>query len=154
MTSQAPIALRVDPGVLTVLEGLLRAVAPEEGCALLIGQRGKEPSTPTSAGGSVWRLERVWPCLNCWPRRQERRRRFALDPREQLLAQRWARTRGLGVLGAAHSHPDGPARPSPTDQALTLAPALMVILGRDGAAAWWLEEGDPQPRPLPWRMED
>ncbi|WP_225867316.1 M67 family metallopeptidase [Cyanobium sp. NIES-981] len=142
----------VDPDLLTVLVRLLTCAAPDEGCALLLGRR-----FPAAAmdGGSLWHLERVWPCLNVWPRPGERGHRFAIDPREQLVAQRWSRPRGLAVLGAAHSHPAGPARPSPTDRALTLAPALMVIVGRDGdPCAWWLEEGEAPPRPLPWRMGD
>ncbi len=35
----------------------------------------------------------------------DRDSRFALDPREQIAAQRWARLRGLEVLGVCHSHP-------------------------------------------------
>ncbi len=136
-----------------MLVRLLTAAAPEEGCALLLGRR--VAAIPAAAAGPLWHVERIWPCLNRWPRQQERQRRFALDPREQLVAQRWARARGLEVLGAAHSHPQGPARPSATDRELTLVPALMVIVAPgEGARAWWLEEGAPQPRPLPWRMED
>jgi hypothetical protein len=69
-----------------------------------------------------------------------------------LLAQRWARQRGVQVLGSAHSHPASPAEPSATDLALAVAPTLMVIrsgLPGAGAAsepagplaglgAWWL----------------
>lgn len=148
MPSDAPTGLGVDPGLLTALAAVLRSAAPEEGCCLLLGSRhgrGRDPR---------WQLQRLWPCLNVWSPPEERQRRFAIDPREQLLAQRWARQRGLQVLGAAHSHPEGAAEPSPTDRELTCAPALMVILGRHGEArAWWLEEGDTQPRQLPWRME-
>ena len=52
-----------------------------------------------------WQVERIWPCLNGWQPMGERSRRFAIDPREQLLAQKWGRARALTVLGAAHSHP-------------------------------------------------
>ncbi|MFQ6538911.1 MULTISPECIES: M67 family metallopeptidase [Aphanothece] len=127
----------------------MTCAAPEEGCALLLGRRG------SPHGAAVpWHGQRIWPCLNTWPEPAERRRRFAIDPREQLLAQKWARQRGLAVLGAAHSHPSGQAVPSPTDCALTLAPALMLILAADGdLAAWWLDDTDRQPQPLPWRMD-
>ncbi len=148
MPSDAPIGLGVDPGLLTALAAVLRSAAPEEGCCLLLGSRHGRGHDPR------WQLQRLWPCLNVWSPPGERQRRFAIDPREQLVAQRWARQRGLQVLGAAHSHPEGAAEPSPTDRALTCAPALMVILNRHGEArAWWLEEGDTQPRQLPWRME-
>jgi proteasome lid subunit RPN8/RPN11 len=148
--STAPIALSIDRGLHTVLVRLLACAAPEEGCALLLGRRLPDAAEDE---GPLWRLERIWPCLNVWPQPETRDRRFAIDPREQLVAQRWSRPRGLAVLGAAHSHPAGAARPSATDRSLTLAPALMVILGADGAPlGWWLPEDGAQPRPLPWRM--
>ncbi len=88
-----PAELRLGRQALTVLEAVLAAAAPDEGCALLLGRR------------DPWRILHVWPCLNVWEPAAERRRRFALDPREQLQAQKWARARGLEVLGSAHSHP-------------------------------------------------
>ena len=137
--------------MLTVLRALVQAAAPDEGCALLLG--GRSPGKVQASAGELWELLLVWPCLNCWPRPEERHRRFALDPREQLVAQRWARTRGMSVLGAAHSHPNGQAIPSETDCALTLAPSLMVIVGAEAdAVAWWLEGEPTQPSRLPWTM--
>jgi proteasome lid subunit RPN8/RPN11 len=151
----APTELRLDHGPLIVLRRVLACAEPEEGCALLLGHRGSGADPGGSRQAGCWQVRRIWPCLNSWPERAERRVRFALDPREQLLAQKWARQRGLSVLGAAHSHPRGPAVPSSTDWALTLRPALMVILGADGRpAAWWLDDTDTQPQPLPWRMGD
>jgi len=143
-----PEAIHLRPRALTLLQRLLALPAPEEGCALLLGRRE----------GGVWRIERIWPCLNVWEPRAERDRRFAVDPREQLHAQKWGRGQGLLLLGSAHSHPAGEPVPSSTDRALTVAPALMLIRGRGaqgGAelACWWLPEEGP-PRPLPWRMED
>lgn len=119
---------------------MLDAAAPQEGCALLLG----------TARSSAWRLLHVWPCCNAWPDPAERRRRFAIDPREQLLAQKWARRHQLSVLGTAHSHPDSPPVPSPTDRALTpLRPMLMLIRGPGGPSrAWWLPEADAVPREL------
>ncbi|MEB3233988.1 MAG: M67 family metallopeptidase [Cyanobacteriota bacterium] len=136
---------------------MLTAARPWEGCALLLGRQGLCPH-----------LQQVWPCLNNWPELAERPRRFALDPREQLLAQRWARSRGLAVLGSAHSHPSSDPTPSALDLALTVAPALVVIAGvgadHRGASPWqwgfwWLAESQalgsaPEPLPLPWTMAD
>lgn len=143
-----------------MLEVVLPAAAPEEGCALLLGRR------------NPWRVDHVWPCLNVWEPSGERRRRFALDPREQLQAQKWARARSLTVLGSAHSHPLSAPVPSALDRSLAFGPTVMLILGQaDGAAApllsvpplsepgawslacWWLPEQGP-PRPLAWRMDD
>jgi proteasome lid subunit RPN8/RPN11 len=118
-----------------VLERTVLAASPDEGCALLIGSR---------RGGTLW-VQRIWPCCNRWEPAAERQRHFQLDPREQLLAQRWVRGRGLQVLGAAHSHPSSPAVPSRSDRERCLGPTLMLI--RSGLAAeaeplraWWLPE--------------
>lgn len=136
----APELIRLHGGALTELEGVLRAAAPEEGCALLLGHRLAE----------IWCLKQVWPCRNAWEPASERRRRFALDPREQLRAQVWARGQSLEVLAAAHSHPTGLAIPSATDRQLTPLPSLMLILGTDGLACWWLEAPEQPPWRLPW----
>jgi proteasome lid subunit RPN8/RPN11 len=161
-----PAELQIDRQALTVLIPVLREPAPREGCALLLGRRlaggGEETGPP-------WRLERIWPCLNVWQPAAERLRRFRLDPREQMQAQRWARRRGLEVLGAAHSHPADAPTPSSTDLTLTTGPTVMLILGQatpgtlaEGAlGCWWIRDGhDPEDpggggaRPLLWRMVD
>jgi [CysO sulfur-carrier protein]-S-L-cysteine hydrolase len=152
---RTPEELGLGRQALTVLEAVLLAAAPEEGCALLLGRR------------DPWHIDRIWPCLNVWEPPPERRRRFALDPREQLQAQKWARARGLTVLGSAHSHPLSAPVPSALDRSLAFAPTLMLILGQAGClaspaasvgeawslACWWLPEHGP-PRPLAWRMDD
>lgn len=165
-----PAGLEIHRQALTVLRRVLAAAEPQEGCALLLGRRLSVPAAAGGPGGRVWRVERVWPALNTWEPFGERRQRFRLDPREQLLAQRWTRERGLEVLGAAHSHPDGVPVPSATDLTLTAGPTLMVILAPpsgggalvEGAlGCWWLDGGgedpgqDPlPPHPLVWRMVD
>ena len=149
MPFQTPERIEASDELLTVLERWFQAAAPEEGCALLIGQRL----------GSLWRLERLWPCRNSWPNPQERCHRFAIDPRELLLAQKWARSRQCELLGSAHSHPTSPPLPSATDLALTAPPALMLIWGPDqpGAAprpvCWWLDEPPAAPQRLQWTMD-
>ena len=143
---------------------MLLAAAPREGCALLLGHHQ----------GTSLLLRRIWPCCNSWQPQEERQHRFLLDPREQLLAQRWARERQLQVLGAAHSHPSSEAVPSSSDLALSCGPALMVIrsglpvaAGTAALRAWWLPDsagwsadsadgpGSPalQPRELPLELE-
>ncbi len=166
MIAVTPAELEIDRQALTVLRRILGEASPREGCALLLGRR-----LPGRVGGAgpLWRLELIWPCLNVWEPPQERTRRFRLDPREQLLAQKWARRRHLEVLGAAHSHPSDAPIPSRTDLALTAGPTLMVILGRADAGnrceaplgCWWLPDSEDSPhpaanapRPLPWRMVD
>ena len=157
MAFQAPEQIGADGRLLTVLRRWLERPsfsAPgdhpvslqEEHCALLLGWRD----------GPFWQLEQLWPCCNVWPEPRERSHRFAIDPREQLLAQQWARRRGLDLLGAAHSHPASPPRPSASDCRLTAALALMLIHGpeRPGqpmeSVCWWLEEPGAEPRRLAW----
>ena len=135
MVAPTPARVRADRHCLIVLEGVLRAAEPLEGCALLLGTQA----------GSTLTLQRIWPCCNGWQPAAERHQRFQLDPREQLLAQRWARQRGLQVLGSAHSHPSSPAVPSATDRRLCLGPTLMLIRSglnttTSALRAWWLLE--------------
>jgi len=148
MVAAKPERLLAGRQCLIVLERVLQAAEPLEGCALLLGQRQ----------GDTLVLQRIWPCCNRWEPAAERGQRFRLDPREQLLAQRWGRERGLQVLGSAHSHPSSPATPSHTDRSLGLGPTLMLIrsgqpsaAGLDAPAAarllaplraWWLLEPD------------
>jgi proteasome lid subunit RPN8/RPN11 len=103
-------------------------------------------------------VQEVWPCCNGWPVPEERGRRFAIDPREQLLAQKWARQHQMAVLGFAHSHPCSPPVPSAIDLAWCVAPALLVIQGLEAPdsevsmACWWIEADGAEPLRLPWRM--
>lgn len=176
-----PGEIRIRRRALTVLQQLLRAALPWEGCALLLGDRVSPAEPPRArsvsppAGGdtgaearssgtdsvaAVWQIGLIWPCLNVWEPTHERPRHFQLDPREQLLAQRWGRERGLRVLGSAHSHPCSAALPSATDLEMAVAPTLLLILSplEDWSpACWWLDvaaDGPPASRLLPWRMVD
>jgi proteasome lid subunit RPN8/RPN11 len=154
---------------LTVLRRLCLAAEPQEACALLLGGRAVAAPDPSPGGDAppAWEphpedleIRTVWPCLNIWEPASERPRRFLLDPREQLLAQRWARERELQVIGSAHSHPASAAVPSATDLDLACLPTLQLILSplQDWVpACWWLEEqpdGAATARPLRWRMVD
>ncbi|QEY32159.1 M67 family peptidase [Synechococcus sp. RSCCF101] len=147
-----PAAVLLPLECLRILRRLLAAASPEEGCCLLLS-----PVDPS--GRDAVLLEALWPCRNVQQPPSARQRHFLVDPREQLLAQRWARGRGLRLVGHAHSHPAGPAVSSPLDRAMALHPALVLIWAggqpaRDGLRAWWLEpaagEGpSPSPRPVP-----
>jgi proteasome lid subunit RPN8/RPN11 len=153
MAFDPPGEILLDCEALTLLARVLEAVAPEEGCALLLGE--------AQAGGAgcppLWRVRRLWPTLNTWEPAAERCQRFRIDPREHLLAQKWARESGWSVLGSVHSHPGSAPIPSAIDRALAELPTLMLIRGLEGDAAalrcWWLDP-PAEPRPLPWKMVD
>ena len=169
MDPVSPEEIRIGRQALTVLWADLSRAEPHEGCALLLGLME----------GPSWTIRQIWPCSNVWEPVPERHQRFAIDPREQLTAQRWGRQHGWRVLGSAHSHPFSAPVPSATDRQLAFGPTLMLILGlapeaeRDGdpqallrqpglsqergLAAWWLA-AEPEVqgacRRLGWRMED
>jgi len=150
----APKTIEFENDWLFILSKTLLTASPEEGCALLIGEH-RFPNTSKTA--IHWVVKVVWQCRNTWKPGMvnlgessnagkdgkkiipSKRNRFALDPREQITAQRWARKRNLKVLGSAHSHPLGKAIPSATDLEWTTSPQLMVIIGKHGEAkAWWM----------------
>jgi len=73
------------------------------------------------------------------------RHRYLIDPREQLRVEKEARADGLDVIGAYHSHPDSPAKPSEYDRAhawpLYVYVIVSVMHGKAGdVKAWSLHE--------------
>ncbi len=76
---------------------------PHECCGILLGTRAAE----------VREVRASVPCGNA--EADSPRRRYSIDPREIIGIQRDARERGLEIVGFYHSHPDHPARWSPTD---------------------------------------
>ena len=156
-----PCRLCIDLDCLMILRTSLGAAAPEEGCALLLGEATPEISVRV-----------VWPCCNVWlpgfpgfghalEERDDqdsinpsRRSRFALDPMEQIAAQRWSRRKGLQVLGSAHSHPGGQPVPSELDRRWAISEGVMIIdAGAAGLRAWWLHGASGQ-QPSPLSMVD
>ena len=62
-------------------------------------------------------------------------RAFELDPPALFAALRAERAGGAGVIGHYHSHPVGPAAPSPRDAAAARG-GLWLILGGGEARLW------------------
>lgn len=85
---------------------------PHECCGVLLGT--VLPGTLPGAGAARTATLAIR-CGN--ERRDQPERRYAIDPRELLRAQKVARERGEEIVGFYHSHPDHPARPSATDLA-------------------------------------
>lgn len=78
---------------------------PEECCGLLIGRLSED--------GSKHVLE-VYPISNA--REEEaRHNRSLILPEEYMRGERYARSKGLDIVGNYHSHPDHPAVPSAFD---------------------------------------
>ncbi len=78
---------------------------PHECCGILLGRLEGETRT----------VEAVLRAGNT--RSDSPHNRYHIDPGELVAAQRRAREQGLDIVGFYHSHPDHPARWSPTDLA-------------------------------------
>ena len=139
----------------SVLSRFLKAAEPEEGCAILIGQKKISRTNEKN----FWEVQHIWNCRNIWGERDSqlinqttrtshhqinvnssKRNRFEIDPREQISSQKWARKNNLEVLCFAHSHPLSKNIPSKMDLFLHQSPGLMVISNKNGnLKAWWIK---------------
>jgi proteasome lid subunit RPN8/RPN11 len=54
--------------------------------------------------------------------------RYDIDPKDQIRIQREGRERGEDIIGYYHSHPDHPARWSPTDLAKAHWPGYSYVI--------------------------
>jgi proteasome lid subunit RPN8/RPN11 len=102
--------LRVPKGIWAEMITHARGEAPNECCGLLAGNEE--------------RVAQIYPIQNLPsddPRvtdlkvPADRRFRYIMDPKEQLLAFKKMRQSGVELLGIYHSHPHSPAYPSETD---------------------------------------
>lgn len=113
---------------------------PRECCGLLVGR--------IEDGGRTRVVELTYPVENAFEEEGERYHRMAISPLDYARAERAHASRGLGVVGNYHSHPDHPAVPSRFDLE-HLAPwptmSYIVVSVRGGRAAelrsWELEPG-------------
>jgi proteasome lid subunit RPN8/RPN11 len=109
--------------------------APIEACGLLLGSNG--------------RIVRCLPMANA----EKREDHFTFDPEEQWAAYKLAEKEGLDIIGVYHSHPTGPAQPSPEDVRLAYDPNLLNVIvslreGRRTIRAFYIEEGRVREEPL------
>jgi proteasome lid subunit RPN8/RPN11 len=63
--------------------------------------------------------------------RENRKRRFEIDPPEYMKAEAYAEEQGLTLLGVYHSHPDHPAVPSEHDRKQAMPYFSYVIISLD-----------------------
>jgi len=108
---------------------------PREACGLLLGRVDGTRTVVVEA-------------LEAGNLAAEARARFELDPGDHLAAERRAEALGLAVVGAWHSHPDQPARPSEADRAAAVAGWCQVIVGVTAAGAGALGAWRPVGRRL------
>ena len=98
---------------------------PQECCGVLLGLRA----------GDVREVRAAIPCTNA--RFDSPETRYSIDPRELVRIQRDAREKGLEIVGFFHSHPDHPARWSPTDldEAHWIACSYLILSVEQGRVA-------------------
>ena len=123
---------------MTALNGAARAALPHEACALLLGVR-------ETAGVRITDVALSPNVTNGDPARS-----FEIDPSLHVRLQKAARTGGPALVGVWHSHPTGPARPSPDDRSrsvmggwvwlITAIPAGDTGTDLETGAFWAMEE--------------
>tara|TARA_B100000700_G_scaffold255868_1_gene288841 strand:- start:2303 stop:2815 length:513 start_codon:yes stop_codon:yes gene_type:complete len=139
-----------------VLCRFLKAAEPEEGCAILIGNK---KSSGADNKKNFWEIKYIWKSSNIWGQQESKlidqnpislhdqintklskTNRFEIDAKDQITAQKWARKNNLEILCCAHSHPLGKNRPSQIDLLWHKSPGLMVIANKHGnLKAWWIK---------------
>lgn len=102
--------LRIRRSALDDVIAHARAEVPNECCGLLLGDRES--------------IDRVMRARNV----RQSPTQYEVDPADHFAAIRLARATGQLVLGAYHSHPRGPLRPSSTDAAELNDPTLIHLI--------------------------
>ncbi len=93
--------------------------------------------------GDLRTITSVVPIVNS--KEGDQRRRFEVNPKDYLAAERYALTHDLTLLGVYHSHPDHPAAPSVHDLAQAMPFFSYIIVGVNKGVArsftsWLLDE--------------
>jgi proteasome lid subunit RPN8/RPN11 len=96
----------------------VRSVLPEEACGFVAGRDGFAAA--------------ILPVTN----QLHSPVRFQMEPQQQLKAMMWIDENGLEILAIYHSHPSGPAMPSPTDIAEFYFPEAFCMIVSPGGVEW------------------
>lgn len=130
------MGLRVLSDVLSAMEAHARSAFPDECCGLIRGTGDLVDDVRAAANVAA-----------------DPRRHFEIDPQELVDAHRAERAGGPRVIGYYHSHPDGAAQPSATDQALAAGDGrIWAIVGQAGITFW--RDGEQGFEPLSYTVQD
>ncbi len=111
--------LRLPPELVEMMTRHASACLPEEACGLLGGRNG--------TARLVIRVENALHSA----------RAYRMDAVQQWMAFRALDEQGLDLLAIFHSHPQGPAEPSPTDVEQFAYPGVAtLILSPAGGGDW------------------
>ncbi|MDQ6963335.1 MAG: M67 family metallopeptidase [Mariprofundales bacterium] len=130
-----PNCALIADGVLSTITQAGCAGYPYEVCGLLIG------STTPSGDWSISEARQVDNVS-----RERVADRFLLDPVGYKQIDSELRSSSLDIIGVFHSHPDCPARPSPTDCEAAweglLYPIVSICQGESAETLWWTLSSD------------
>jgi len=132
----APECLSITQAGINLINREVEAGYPLEVCGLLVGQQDHEG----------WQVSDVRPVTNLNTDRAADR--FQLDPAAYQSIDRELRGSENEIIGVYHSHPDCPAKPSPTDMASAWEgfayPIISVCDGRVSEMHCWMvnQSGD------------
>ncbi len=124
------------PDALQTMQAIAAKGYPDEVCGLLIGK----------GNAQGWQVAEVRQVANI---NQERAAdRFQLDPAGYQAIDSELRGSGLEIIGVFHSHPDCPAKPSPTDLSNAwegfVYPIVSVVRGQVAEVRCWVLSDDMQ----------
>jgi desampylase len=122
-----PLPVAVPGSVADAILAHAAAAAPREACGLLVGRDAVVERAVAARNVAVEPT------------------RYEVAPEDHFTAVRAARSDGLEVIGAYHSHPASPAVPSPTDRDAAFGGFLFVIASpvpRPHLRAWELRHGN------------
>jgi len=129
--------VRIRNEVIGKIKAEAQAAYPYECCGFLLGPAGNCEKPRTIMAIQAVPNEREGEAAH---------RRFSIEPRAFLAAERKAEEKGWDVIGIYHSHPDHPAKPSAYDleQALPWYTYVIVSVqkGAAGEPTAWLLEAD------------
>jgi proteasome lid subunit RPN8/RPN11 len=110
----------ISAAALSAIRAEAERAYPHEGCGALLGTDEDE-------------IREAPPLAN---REGDRPRvRFDVSPLDYVEVEEAAEARGFKLLGFWHSHPDHPARPSPTDREFAWDGFLTLVIAVEGGSA-------------------
>ncbi len=128
---------------------------PHECCGLLLGIKSQTIDDISHIVVELWPTQNAWTveaaALTESPHTFTSTRRYWIDPKDMLAAQRYAQHHQFDIIGIYHSHPDHPAVPSECDRTLAWSGYSYVIVSVPQGSAQdllsWSLDNDQQFQP-------
>ena len=165
------MVLTLSPEQVNSIKSHAERTYPEECCGLLLGRiSGLGEQADARFLDQIIAVENDWsPTMEDLPEKVKpdltelppseksplgKSRRYWIDPKDLLAAQKYARDLNLDIIGIYHSHPNHPAIPSECDRALAWPEySYLIVSVQQGQAvdlkSWRLDPHHQfQPEPL------